>query len=1127
MTTNHPVGFGSMAAAAWDASRVRQRVWMIWLPAGLSAALLFVILVAFLWLSRAIDAKGRVLGEVFEPTNQKLTGFQLSFLDEVGAGRAFLLHPTSAGLTGLQAMHQRTKRILEGLDTTAERLGPDFVQGLGSLHGLVAVWQAAPDTVLSGRVSFEEYIHRLPRQESLAGGVVSKAAQLDSAVSLQTQRQVQEMRTLERRRLLLLAALFPLALLGTVLTAWFGRQALQSQRQVLSTSAFEAMLRDSMAALTGDEVLPLALNRIAANAMHIGEADGAFIEQADDARAEVEIVATAGSGTPATGTWLSFADSLTDALVRSGAPELGVDLSAQGHTTFREWADGSAFAIPLQESGDVEGALVLLRHSAVDATAETIARLHSLCIWASVALRRKRLALQLESERARLETVIAEVPVGVILAEAPDGQIISVNRKAEELWGDSRGGQAPKPPFAIEEYAGFNIQHADGEPYELNQRPLVRSILKGETVQGEEAQIQRADGSRSVVRINSAPIRDSRGIISAGVSAILDITDERKREERARFLDDISRQLASTLDYDATIQAALQLLVPRMADLASIHHREGDILVRRWDTSGTNAEFDRKFRALERAYPLHLPSAHPVAVAVRTGKAQLHEVVDETLLRTIARSEEELQSFLDLKMRSGMTLPLTVRGKTIGAMQLVSIRENHRYSLADLALGEEITRRIALAIDNARLFGSVNDSARVSRFLSESALALSGSLEHDEVLRRLARVAVPFLADFTIAYLRDENGNPKHAASAHNDASKALALDEAAGQFEPNPNNPGCTVIRAFTTCQPVVIENVTPEVIDAQGFSPKVREAFSALSPASWMTIPLVARDAAIGAIVFVSTNPDWRYGPRELKIAQLLAGRAALATQNALLFRKERDALDTRDEVLAIVSHDLRNPLHTIGMSAQVLMDVVSDERQRRKHLEIIVRAKDRMDRLIQDLLDVARIKGGKALAIEIHREPMQPIAQEACQHFVEAAHDKNVRLDCSVQDGTPEVMIDRGRIAQVLSNLIGNALKFTPAGGYIEVRVAPQDEHTVLVSVRDTGPGIAAENLEQIFDAFWQAPRAARLGSGLGLTISRGIVQLHGGRIWAESREGTGSTFQFTLPIADQEPQQIAAD
>jgi signal transduction histidine kinase len=147
--------------------------------------------------------------------------------------------------------------------------------------------------------------------------------------------------------------------------------------------------------------------------------------------------------------------------------------------------------------------------------------------------------------------------------------------------------------------------------------------------------------------------------------------------------------------------------------------------------------------------------------------------------------------------------------------------------------------------------------------------------------------------------------------------------------------------------------------------------------------------------------------------------------------------------------------------------------------------------------------------------------------CQLFVESAREKNVQLEWSVPENTPDVMIDRGRIIQVLSNLIGNALKFTPAGGRIEVGVDTNAERHVQVFVRDSGPGIAAESLEPIFDAFWQAPRAARLGSGLGLTISRGIVQMHGGRIWAESREGAGATLRFTLPVAKAEDQQVAAD
>jgi PAS domain S-box-containing protein len=1088
-----------------------------------SAGLLLIIAVSFVWLTRRIVANAGTLIDVFEPARRELTEFQISFLNDVSAGRAVLLHPAPSGLAQLPSMQERTQRILDSLDFAAERIGPFFVRGMSSLHDHMAVWRAARDSAISGHVSLNEYMRRIPQQEALVNGVVSIAAQLETAVSIESRRRALQIRNLERLRVLLLGALFPLAVIGTVLTAWFGRQAVRSEQRVIAGSDFEAMLRDSMAALTGAEVRPIALNRIASNAMQIAEADCAFIEQADATRAEVEIVGAAGSGAPTIGTRVAFPESLTDAIVQLGAPEFVFGFEKYpGNDAPERWKDCPAMVIPLQEDGDADGALVLVRRDGFEIGAEKVARIHSLGVWATVALRRKRLASQLELERARLEAVISEVPVGVVLAEAPSGRIVSLNRKAVDLWGSPAN-----PPRAIEEYHEYKVYHPDGELYETHERPLVRAILKGEAVQEEEALIERPDGVRSIVRFNSAPIRDSRGVISAGVSAVVDITKERQREDRSRLLDDISRQLASTLEYDATFKAALNLLVPRIADAALVYHREGDVLVRRWQSSGTDATFDRGFRDIEHDYPLEVPSAHPVAVAVRTGKAQLHDVVDEQFLKTIARNPRELEQLMELKVRSSMTVPLTVRGKTIGAVEFLAIQENRRYTLTDLALAEEVTNRIAFAIDNASLFRSVKDSAHESKFLLDTALAVSGSLEHDEVLYRVTRLAIPFLADFTLAYLRDESGSMTYIASAHRDPTKALILAGAAAQYRPDPDNPGGAVSRALSTGQPVVVDEITPAVLDAERVGAKAREAFEVLAAKSWMVIPLVARDAMIGALVFVSTSADRKYRGRELRIARLLAGHAALATQNALLYRKEHDALITRDEVLGIVSHDLRNPLHTIGMSAQVLRDTQGDEGQRRKHLEIIVRAKDRMDRLIQDLLDVVRIKRGSALAIEFRREPLPGLVQEACQQFVELAREKDVRLTWNAPRDTPDVMMDRGRIIQVLTNLIGNALKFTPAGGQIEVGVDRPAKGVVRVFVRDSGPGIAAESLERIFDPFWQAPRAKRLGTGLGLTISRGIVQRHGGRIWVESREGAGSTFYFTLPVAEGDRQQIAAD
>jgi signal transduction histidine kinase len=650
--------------------------------------------------------------------------------------------------------------------------------------------------------------------------------------------------------------------------------------------------------------------------------------------------------------------------------------------------------------------------------------------------------------------------------------------------------------------------------------------MAGEDVHGEEAEIERSDGTRRSVLINAAPIRNARGEIVAGVGTISDISEEKKRERAAHFLDEISRQLASSLDYEATIQSILGLLVPRIADLVSIHHRRDDLMVRRSAAAASDPRINRLFQQADDEFPLPLPSVDPVAVAIRTGKAQLREAVDDELLKAIARDERQLQWLRSLGLQSAMVVPLTVRGKTIGALRIVSVTPRHRYTCDDLAFAEEIARRAALAIDNAQLFHKVTEAGKVARFLAEASHSLSSSLEYEEVLNRITRLAVPFFADFAMAHLKDGNGSAHHVASAHRDSGKDQLLAEAARLYRPDPSNKLCTVTRALSTGEPVLMERVTAELLDGQGFTPRVRELIGELAPVSWMTVPLVARDETLGTIVFASVDDRRRYEEDDLRLGQTIASRVALAMQNAKLYKKVQNALTTRDEVLAIVSHDLRNPLHTIGMTVQLLEDVPLEDIERKRHLGLIGRAKDRMNRLIQDLLDVTRVEAGQSLIIEPRPERPSAMIPEAVESFVTSAQEKNVELDYRVPEQIADVLVDRGRILQVLSNLIGNALKFTPEGGRIEVNAVQQDG-VVLISVRDSGPGIPAEDQEKIFHPFWSAPRAARLGAGLGLTISRGIVQQHGGRLWVESREGAGSKFLFTLPAAPAQTTSMAAD
>jgi PAS domain S-box-containing protein len=227
---------------------------------------------------------------------------------------------------------------------------------------------------------------------------------------------------------------------------------------------------------------------------------------------------------------------------------------------------------------------------------------------------------------------------------------------------------------------------------------------------------------------------------------------------------------------------------------------------------------------------------------------------------------------------------------------------------------------------------------------------------------------------------------------------------------------------------------------------------------------------------------------------------------------YEEARQAVAERDSVLAVVSHDLRNPLDTIGMAGALLLEDIPEEKKQAQ-VAIIRRATDQMSRLIQDLLDVARIEGG---ALGIEREPCgsADVVRAAVELLDPLAHANSVSLRAEVE-GETVVHADRDRILQVFSNLISNAIQHTPAGGRVEVRAGAEDADEIRFAVSDTGGGILPEHLPHLFDRFWQARTSGRAGAGLGLSIAKGIVEAHGGRIWCQSDGVHGSTFHFTLP------------
>jgi signal transduction histidine kinase len=249
---------------------------------------------------------------------------------------------------------------------------------------------------------------------------------------------------------------------------------------------------------------------------------------------------------------------------------------------------------------------------------------------------------------------------------------------------------------------------------------------------------------------------------------------------------------------------------------------------------------------------------------------------------------------------------------------------------------------------------------------------------------------------------------------------------------------------------------------------------------------------------------------------VADQYAGLAALALENARLYQESRQAVRERDDMLAIVSHDLRNPVNAIVLLTGAALERDRDAKALLDHEEVdSIRAAARQaDGLIQDLQDVSRISAGR-LRVEQRRVSILEVVEEAADLFEHSMTNAGVHFTRSLDPDAPSLVADRGRILQVLSNLLANAVRFTPTDGHVALTLAVIDG-MVRIAVRDSGPGVSPDDVPRLFERYWQAPRLLRAGSGLGLYIAKGIVEAHGGEIGVVSEPGQGSEFWFTLPI-----------
>jgi signal transduction histidine kinase len=296
------------------------------------------------------------------------------------------------------------------------------------------------------------------------------------------------------------------------------------------------------------------------------------------------------------------------------------------------------------------------------------------------------------------------------------------------------------------------------------------------------------------------------------------------------------------------------------------------------------------------------------------------------------------------------------------------------------------------------------------------------------------------------------------------------------------------------------------------------VYEGFEELADMqTYLATPLVHAGETVGAMA-LHFKEAAAVGASDRTFTLLLAQAAATALHRARTYDAELDKrrsaevlAQAREDVLGVVAHDLRNPLNLIQMTAELMIDEELPLERRKQMLGIAIRAAKQMNRLIEDLLDTVRLQAGR-LSLDIEAVSVETIVRQADEIFRPLAEKRHLRFEAAGDAGT--VRADLTRVSQVVGNLIGNAIKFTPENGSVRLRATCDDKQAEF-QVIDDGPGISSDSVPHLFDSFWQARLSDRRGVGLGLTIAKGIVEAHGGRMWVESTVGAGSTFHFTLP------------
>lgn len=418
------------------------------------------------------------------------------------------------------------------------------------------------------------------------------------------------------------------------------------------------------------------------------------------------------------------------------------------------------------------------------------------------------------------------------------------------------------------------------------------------------------------------------------------------------------------------------------------------------------------------------------------------------------------------------------------------------------------------------------------QFLAAASKTLMEASELQGIQKKVAELAVPDLADMCLLGIKQEDGSAKWVSHAVKAGPGQERLAEIA-QYQ--PRSARMHEVLNFGISH--IIPHLTPEVLREIAQSEEQFEKMSA-AVRSLVMVPVRTSRGILGVLTLCMSGHERVYDPDLQATAEEYGRVAGLAIENAMFQRSLEDAVRSREEVCAVVSHDLRNPLTAIKSGSQLIGDLLQDPQIDRAALREVVRlvfgASERMLHLVDDLLDLSKMEAGH-LSLKTEESSAKEILRAVAELFEPEASSKDIEFALLPRADLPHIWCDSNRLFQVLSNLLGNAFKHTPNGGRVTLHAREVEGRWVEFSVEDSGPGIDPAYLPHVFDRYWQPRESAKKGAGLGLFIAKQIVKAHGGEIWVQSDAGQGSRFTFTIPTVHSSvdkgnslpPQNIGAE